>query len=71
MALVSQARQGNSEDELDEMQREVDEIVRETLNYYEEGDLSAFSLALEPQTSDIRSRQKRLRCKSGVQTRLR
>jgi hypothetical protein len=48
MALVSQARQGNSEDELDEMQREVDEIVRETLNYYEEGDLSAFSLALEP-----------------------
>ena len=70
MALVSQARQGNSEDELDEMQREVDEIVRETLNYYEEGDLSAFSLALEPQTSDG-SRQKRLRCKSGVQTRLR
>jgi hypothetical protein len=52
MALVSQARQGNSEDELDEMQREVDEIVRETLNSYddgaiEEGDLSAFSLALE------------------------
>ena len=44
MALVSQARQGNSEDELDEMQREVDEIVRE---------------------------EKRLRCKSGVQTRLR
>ena len=76
MALVSQARQGNSEDELDEMQREVDEIVRETLNSYDdgaikEGDLSAFSLALEPQTSDIRSRQKRLRCKSGVQTRLR
>jgi hypothetical protein len=34
------------------MQREVDEIVRETLNSYddgaiEEGDLSAFSLALE------------------------
>jgi hypothetical protein len=34
------------------MQREVDEIVRETLNSYDdgaidEGDLSAFSLALE------------------------
>ena len=52
LALVAQARQGNSEDELDEMQREVDEILRETLNSYDdgaidEGDLSAFSLALE------------------------
>jgi TRAP transporter TAXI family solute receptor len=52
LALIAQARQGNSADELDEMQREVDEILRETLNSYddgaiEEGDLSAFSLALE------------------------
>jgi septum formation topological specificity factor MinE len=52
LALVGQVRQGNSEDELDKMQREIDEIVRETLNSYddgaiEEGDLSAFSLALE------------------------
>jgi TRAP transporter TAXI family solute receptor len=52
LALVGQVRQGNSEDELDQMQREVDEIVRETLSSYddgaiEEGDLSAFSLALE------------------------
>ena len=52
LALVSQVRQGISEDELDKMQREIDEIVRETLNSYddgaiEEGDLSAFSLALE------------------------
>jgi len=52
LALVAQVRQGNSEDELDEMQREVDEILRETLNSYDdgaidEGDLSAFSLALE------------------------
>jgi TRAP transporter TAXI family solute receptor len=52
LALASQVRQGNSEDELDKMQHEVDEIVRETLNAYddgaiEEGDLSAFSLALE------------------------
>jgi TRAP transporter TAXI family solute receptor len=53
LALVGQVRQGNSEDELDQMQREVDEIVSETLNSYddgaiEEGDLSAFSLALVP-----------------------
>ena len=52
LALIAQARQGNSADELDEMQREVDDILRETLNSYddgaiEEGDLSAFSLALE------------------------
>jgi TRAP transporter TAXI family solute receptor len=52
LALVDQVRQGNSECELDEMQREVDKIVRETLNSYddgaiEEGDLSAFTLALE------------------------
>ena len=52
LALVGQVRQANSEEELDQMQREVDEIVRETLNSYddgaiEEGDLSAFSLALE------------------------
>jgi len=52
LALVGQVRQGNSENELDEMQREVDEIVCKTLNSYddgaiEEGDLSAFSLALE------------------------
>jgi hypothetical protein len=52
LALIAKARQGNSADELDEMQREVDDILRETLNSYadgaiEEGDLSAFSLALE------------------------
>ena len=52
LALIEQVRQGNSADELDEMQREVDKILRETLNSYddgaiEEGDLSAFSLALE------------------------
>ena len=52
LALAIQVRQENSEDDLVEMHREVDEIVRETLNSYddgaiEEGDLSAFSLALE------------------------
>ena len=52
LALIVQARQGSSEDELNEMQHEVDDILRETLNSYddgaiEDGDLSAFSLALE------------------------
>jgi hypothetical protein len=52
LALIAEARDGNSTDELDEMQREVDDILRETLTSYddgalEEGDLSAFSLAFE------------------------
>jgi len=52
LALTAEARNGNSAGELHDMQREVDEILRETLNSYddgaiEEGDLSAFSLALE------------------------
>ena len=52
LALIIQARQRTSLDELDEIQCEVDDILRETLNSYddgaiEEGDLSAFSLALE------------------------
>jgi hypothetical protein len=52
LALIVQVGQGNSVDELDEMQREVDDILRETLDSYDdgaiqEGDLSVFSLALE------------------------
>jgi TRAP transporter TAXI family solute receptor len=52
LVLIAQARDGNSADELHEMQREVDDILRETLNSYDdgalqEGDLSAFSLAFE------------------------
>jgi TRAP transporter TAXI family solute receptor len=52
LALIAQARDRNSTDELDDMQREVDRILREALNSYddgalEEGDLSAFSLAFE------------------------
>jgi TRAP transporter TAXI family solute receptor len=52
LALATQARDGNSADELHGMQSEVDNIIRETLNVFddgaiEEGDLSAFSLALE------------------------
>ncbi|MDB5603239.1 MAG: transporter [Bradyrhizobium sp.] len=52
LALIAQARDKNSTDELDDMQREVDRILREALNSYddgalEEGDLSAFSLAFE------------------------
>jgi hypothetical protein len=52
LALTAEARDGNSAGQLHEMQREVDDILREILNSYddgaiEEGDLSAFSLAFE------------------------
>jgi TRAP transporter TAXI family solute receptor len=52
LALSALARDGNSASELRDMQCEVDAIIRETLEAYddgaiEEGDLSAFGLALE------------------------
>ena len=52
LALIIRARDSNSADELREMQREVDGILSEILNSYDdgalqEGDLSAFRLALE------------------------
>jgi TRAP transporter TAXI family solute receptor len=52
LALATLARDGNSADELHGMQSEVDNIIRDTLNAFddgaiEEGDLSAFNLALE------------------------
>ncbi len=52
IALITQARLGNSTDELHAMQHEVDRILREILHSYddgalEEGDLSAFSLVFE------------------------
>jgi TRAP transporter TAXI family solute receptor len=52
LALIVRARDSESTDELDDMQREVDSILREALNSYDdgalqEGDLSAFSLAFE------------------------
>jgi TRAP transporter TAXI family solute receptor len=52
VALIAQARLGNSTDELHDMQREVDRILREILHSYDdgaldEGDLSAFSLVFE------------------------
>ena len=52
LTLAAQARDCNSADELRTMQTEVDNIIRETLDSYddgaiEEGDLSAFNLALE------------------------
>jgi TRAP transporter TAXI family solute receptor len=50
--MISQARQANSIEELDKMQEEVDEIMRDTLDCFddgaiEEGALSAFSLVFE------------------------
>jgi hypothetical protein len=52
LATISKVREAGSAEELAAMQREVDEILRETLECYddgaiEEGDLSAFSLVLE------------------------
>jgi TRAP transporter TAXI family solute receptor len=52
LALSALARDGNSASQLRDMQHEVDAIIRETLEAYddgaiEEGDLSAFGLALE------------------------
>src|SRR5258708_6380029 len=52
LATISRVRQANSLEELVTMQCEVDGILRETLDCYddgaiEEGDLSAFSLVLE------------------------
>ncbi|SDT60705.1 TAXI family TRAP transporter solute-binding subunit [Bradyrhizobium canariense] len=52
LALSALARNGNSIEELQGMQSEVDGIIRETLNAFddgaiEEGDLAAFNLALE------------------------
>jgi hypothetical protein len=50
--LISKARQAESPEQLAEMQREADGLLRETLNCYddeaiEEGDLSAIGMALE------------------------
>jgi ABC-type nitrate/sulfonate/bicarbonate transport system substrate-binding protein len=52
LAMIAQAREGNSLEELKDMQLEVDDILRDTLNCYDdgaidEGDLSAFGLAFE------------------------
>jgi TRAP transporter TAXI family solute receptor len=52
LAMISRARETESVDELAAMQHEVDGILRETLDSYddgaiEEGDLSAFGLVLE------------------------
>jgi TRAP transporter TAXI family solute receptor len=52
LTMIAQARDGNSLEELKDMQVEVDDILRDTLNCYEdgaidEGDLSAFGLAFE------------------------
>jgi TRAP transporter TAXI family solute receptor len=52
LATISKVREVASLDELTAMQREVDDMLRETLEFYddgaiEEGDLSAFGLVLE------------------------
>jgi len=50
LTLVSEARQAAAADDLDRMQREVDDILRDTLELYDDGaieDLTAFGLVLE------------------------
>ena len=52
LALIAQARQGGSLEELDRMQFEVDNILRETFDCYDDGaiagdDLEAFRLVLQ------------------------
>lgn len=52
LATIARVREAGSPEELAAMQREVDDLLRETLDCYddgaiEEGDLSAFSLVLE------------------------
>jgi TRAP transporter TAXI family solute receptor len=52
MAMISKVRTAESAEELLAMQREVDAIIRETLQFYDEGaideeDLAAFGLVLE------------------------
>jgi TRAP transporter TAXI family solute receptor len=52
LAAIALARKANSVEELDALQAEADDILRETLNCYddgaiEEGELSAYSLVLE------------------------
>jgi TRAP transporter TAXI family solute receptor len=52
LALIARARDGNSADELQDMQHEVDDILREILVCYDDGaiddgDLAAFNLVFE------------------------
>ena len=52
LAAIAQVRKTDSIEELDALQEEADEFLRETLECYddgaiEEGDLSAYSLVLE------------------------
>ncbi len=52
LAMISKARTAQSAEELAAMQREVDAIIRETLEYYDDGaieeeELAAFGLVLE------------------------
>jgi TRAP transporter TAXI family solute receptor len=65
LALIARARQGNSADELQDMQREVDGFLREILVCYDdgaidEGDLAAFNLVFEQFHHAIADRRRAL-----------
>jgi hypothetical protein len=62
LALIAEARNGSSANKLDEIQQELDNILRETLNSYDdgaidEGDLSAFGLVFEQFHHAVRERK--------------
>jgi TRAP transporter TAXI family solute receptor len=76
LALAALARDGKSIEELRTMQDEVDNIIRETLSCYddgaiEEGDLSAFNLALEQFHRSVADRSAALEDLSADPPRLR
>jgi hypothetical protein len=63
--MIGQARQADTVEELDKMQAEVDDILRDTLDCFEdgaieEGALSAFGLALEQFHQAVAYRKSRL-----------
>ena len=66
--MIAQAREGSSLEELHRMQTEVDAVLEDTLQCYEdgaieEGDLSAFSLVLEQFHYAVEDRRARLHIK--------
>lgn len=76
LTMIAQAREGNSLEELKEMQVEVDDILRDTLNCYEdgaieEGDLAAFGLAFEQFHHAIAERRAAIADPAFDQSRLR
>ena len=74
--MTSEARKGASVDEIDKMLLEVDDIINDTLNCYDDGaidqgDLAAFNLLLEQFRYTVADRKANLNNSSFETTRLR